>query len=203
MPTDPKLETRYLPLQTAGLELRAAEGDGMPTLVGYAAVYDSRSSDLGGFVETIRQGAFSQSLSRGVDVRALINHDSARILGRTKSNTCTVTNNQKGLRYEVPLPDTSYARDLVASIKRGDIQGSSFAFRTIEDAWREEILDGQRLVVRELIEVEVHDVSPVTDPAYPATEVGLRSLDVFRQQQIIRPGLAVLQMRLALAERGF
>ncbi|MDE2427044.1 MAG: HK97 family phage prohead protease [Elusimicrobia bacterium] len=195
------IETRTVVVGTCELELRAAgEGKKMPGLVGYPALYDSRSSDLGGFVETIRQGTFSGALQRAKDVVATINHDRGKVLGRYPDpGTVRLSNNQKGLRMEIDeLPDTSFARDMVESLRRGDVRGMSFAFRTIEDAWREEIVDGQKMVVRELRDLELHDVSVVTDPAYPATEVGLRSLELFRAKA--RDGIGMFEMRLRLAE---
>ena len=115
---------------------------------GYAAKYGTRSHDLGGFVETIQTGAFTRAIGEGQDVRALINHDAGLILGRTTSGTLKLSEDSTGLHYEVDAPDTSYARDLSESMKRGDVTQSSFAFRTRADDWAKE----GRTVLRTLIE---------------------------------------------------
>ncbi|NUR00422.1 MAG: HK97 family phage prohead protease [Streptomyces sp.] len=146
----------------------AAKGDGW-TFTGYAAKYGTRSHDLGGFKETIRSGAFTRALGEGQDVRALINHDAGLILGRTVSGTLKLSEDTTGLHYEVDAPDTSYARDLAESMRRGDVTQSSFAFRVREDDWQKE----GRSRLRTLIDLDLLDVSPVTYPAYEDTESGV------------------------------
>ena len=164
----PVMEVRKFDLAP---EVRAGD-DGSPRIVGYAAVFDSLSDDLGGFQERISVGAFTRALRDKPDVRALINHDPNLILGRTKSGTLTLAANQKGLLYTVDPPDTQYARDLQASMKRGDVDQSSFAFRTVKDEWNVE----NGIPTRTLLDVDVFDVSVVTYPAYPDTESSLRSV---------------------------
>jgi HK97 family phage prohead protease len=151
-----------------------AEGQ-PPKIVGYAAVFDSYSEDLGGFREIIRPGAFAAALAASPDVRALIDHNPSLVLARTKSGTLTIVEDAKGLRFELTPPDTTAARDLMASMKRGDISGASFAFdvRDFGDSWGK---DEKGKWVRELKSVNLYDVSVVTYPAYPATETALRSL---------------------------
>jgi HK97 family phage prohead protease len=154
-----------------GVEIRAEEGK--PTkIVGYAAVFNSLSEDMG-FREMVMPGAFDRALKEKHDVRALVDHDPARILGRTKAGTLTLTVDKKGLRAEIEPPDTQAARDAVTSVKRGDLDGMSFAFRTLTDDWR--MQDGE--AIRELIDLELLDVSVVAFPAYPATTVSARALD--------------------------
>lgn len=155
-------------------QLRAVGGDESPKIVGYAAVFNQLSKDLGGFREMILPGAFANALSG--DVRALKNHNVDLILGRTTAGTLTLTEDDVGLRYEIDPPDAQYARDLIVSIKRGDLDQSSFAFRVLEggESWREPD-QGEPLPVRVLHEVELFDVSPVTFPAYPTTSVATRS----------------------------
>lgn len=133
---------------------------------GYAAKFATRSHNLGGFVETIRSGAFGRAIQERQDVRALINHDSGLILGRTASGTLKLAEDSTGLHYEVDAPDTSYARDLAESMNRGDITQSSFQFVMRKDDWQRE----GRGRLRTLIDVDLLDVSPVTYPAYEDTE---------------------------------
>jgi HK97 family phage prohead protease len=147
------------------------------TVTGYAAVFNSRSNDLGGWFEVIKPGAFAKALSSGQEVRALFNHEPNYVLGSTKSGTLRLSEDDKGLRYEVDLPRTSYASDLVSLLERGDIRGSSFAFLpTATPTW-----SGS---VREVSEVELYDVSIVTSPAYDAaTVISVRSFHAFDEMR--------------------
>lgn len=168
-------ERRYFGTEVA--EIRAkTEGDGH-LIEGYAAVFDKLSDDLGGFRERVAKGFFKDVLDQ--DVRALFNHDSNMVLGRTKSKTLTIEEDSKGLLYEVKLPDTSYARDLRESVERGDISQNSFGFIVDEDHF-DQRQDGT--VVRTLIKArELIDVSPVTFPAYPDATISQRALDRFNE----------------------
>lgn len=163
-----------------GGEIRAAGGgDTEPTrLVGHAALFDVRSQDLGGFVEQIAAGAFAESIRRD-DVRALINHDSNLVLGRNVAGTLDLAEDERGLAFEIRPPNTSYARDLIESVARGDISQNSFGFIVEEDAW-EDVDSASPL--RTLKRVRLFDVSPVTYPAYTETEVALRTLEHLQAQ---------------------
>lgn len=155
-----------------GVEIRAE--DGKPTkIVGYAAVFSSLSEELYGFREMVMPGAFDRALKEKHDVRALVNHDENQILGRTKAGTLTLSVDKRGLKAEIEPADTQAARDAVTSVKRGDLDGMSFAFRTLTDAWRTQ--DGEQ--IRELLDLELVDVSVVAFPAYPATTVSARALE--------------------------
>ena len=153
-----------------GVELRE-EGDTL-TAVGYAATFDRFSQNLGGFVEQIRSNAFVSTLKQA-DVRALFNHEPDHLLGRSTTGTLRLSEDDHGLHYEVDLPNTTLGRDVAELLRRGDISGSSFGFRTISDEWGETD-DGYPL--RTLTEVALRDVGPVTFPAYTSTEASLRSL---------------------------
>lgn len=152
-------------------ELRARDDSG--AIEGYAAVFNSMSEDLGGFREVIMPGAFDRALSEAQDVRALWNHNSDHVLGRTKSGTLRLAIDDKGLRITADVPDTQAGRDAVVSIKRGDVDQMSFAFRTLTDEWR--MQDGE--MIRELLDLELLDVSPVAYPAYPETTISARALE--------------------------
>lgn len=161
---------------TEGVELRsAADGKGPGTLVAYAAVFGAESGDLGGFTERVMPGAFGKTLSEA-DVRAVVNHDPSQLLGRNRAGTLRMVEDGHGLRYEVDLPDTTAGRDLATSVERGDITGSSFKFRAIQQDWDTD--EGRALPLRSLTEVALADVGPVTFPAYSATDgkLALRSL---------------------------
>lgn len=145
-------------------------------LVGYGAVFNQRSENLGGFTEVIQPGAFDDVLSD--DVRALFNHDSNIILGRN-GTTMTLSVDPVGLRYEIDMPDTQMVRDMVLSpVQRGDVNQSSFGFSVDVDNWDE---DDEGRVTRTIVKVKrLYDVSPVTFPAYPDTSVAARSLESFK-----------------------
>lgn len=151
---------------------RRAEGE-PAHIVGHAAVFDSLSEELWGFREKIARGAFSKAIVND-DVRALWNHDPNFVLGRNKSGTLLLEEDDVGLRMDITPPNTAWARDLLVSIERGDVSGASFAFSAVGEKW--ERVDG--VIVRTVTEARLYDVAPVTYPAYPETDVGVRSLVV-------------------------
>jgi len=154
-------------------ELRIAlEGD-KRTIQGYAAVFDSMSQPLGAFREVIRKGAFKRSV-RESDIRALWNHDPNYVLGRKSARTLRLEEDDKGLQTRIFPPSTTWANDLMTSIERGDVSQMSFGFHMVKERWLDPGKDG--LPVRELLEVRLFDVSPVTFPAYQQTEVHVRAL---------------------------
>lgn len=152
-------------------ELRVKDDAESSVITGYAAVFNSWSEDLGFFKEQIAPGAFRATIKNG-DIRALINHDPNLIIGRTKNGTVRLWEDDKGLGFEVDLPETTYASDLRESIKRKDITQNSFGFQTIRDEWSG---DGRQ---RTLKEVKLFDISPVTFPAYKQTNVKLRLQEI-------------------------
>jgi len=198
-----EIERRNFPVE----ELRAiTDEEGLRHIVGYAAVFNSLSEDLGGFREKIDPGAFADTLNTG-DVRALKNHNSDYVLGRNKSGTLTLSEDQRGLKIDIMPPDAQWAKDLMVSIDRKDIDQMSFGFRTIDQMWEGEYPDE----IRTLMKVQLFDVSPVTFPAYPDTEVGLRSLEEYRTVNKVEDegnkaddyliGLSIRRKRLKIKER--
>jgi HK97 family phage prohead protease len=165
---DPRLERRSLPVR----ELRADKEAG--TIEGYAAVFDEETNIGGMFREVIKPGAFKRAIKEKQDVRALWNHDANHILGRTKADTLTIEEDRKGLWISIIPPNTRFASELVESIRRGDVDQMSFAFIATEEKWIEK---KDEPALREIIDVDLYDVSPVTYPAYEGTEVGLRTAE--------------------------
>lgn len=161
-------------------ELRAeSQGDEM-SIIGYAALFNTTSRNLGGFVERVAPGAFTRSLKDNADVKVTFNHDPNQVLGRTKSGTATVEQDERGLKFRCQLdPTNTMHRNLHASVKRGDIDECSFAFRAPKDGqtW-EENADGDNdiMAVRTLTDVDLVDVSAVTYPAYFGTKVDARAI---------------------------
>ena len=166
-----KIETRRLTVND--FELREGPaGEGM-SFSGYAAVFNSDSEPLP-FTERILPGAFSKSLRSRNNVRMYLNHDSTMLLATTRAKTLRLNEDERGLKVEADLPDTTVGRDLSTLIKRGDVDSMSFGFSVPArgDKWSD---DG---MVRELKEVKLYEVSVVTGfPAYAATSASVRSLD--------------------------
>jgi HK97 family phage prohead protease len=164
--------------------VRAEGGSKSPTLVGYAAKFNSLSGDLGGFRERIASGAFDRAMKERHDVRFLVNHDPNIILGRTKSGTLRLSQDDKGLRFECQLPDTQAARDVWASVQRGDMDGCSFAFSKPVDAWDTDTDEnGRQFARRTLRSFDLHDCSVVAYPAYDhGTSVDARGLTIVHAQ---------------------
>jgi uncharacterized protein len=150
---------------------RSDDGD-MPEISGHAAVFDQLSLDLGFFKEKIARGAFSNTLD--ADVRALFNHDSNFVLGRTTNDTLKLNEDSIGLKMDIKPPNTSWAKDLMTSIERGDIDQASFGFRVLKQSWSEDTEQDE--LIRTVEEVELFDVSVVTFPAFPQTDVQLREI---------------------------
>lgn len=164
------LETRTL---TRTPEVRAT--DKGRTIGGYAAVFNSEA-DIGGyFREVIAPGAFADALSQ--DVRALVDHDSGRVIGRTKAGTLRLKQDDTGLAVEIDLPDTTDGRDLGTLIERGDVSGMSFGFIVTKQRWDET----QDPPLRTVEAVDLREVSVVAFPAYDDTSIALRSLDKVRE----------------------
>ena len=185
--TQSTLERRFVPATELRVEASAPGG---PRIAGYAALFDSDSEDLGGFVERIAPGAFGEAIKTS-DIRSLFNHDANFVLGRVRADTLVVREDDKGLWMEVTPPDTSWARDLMVSIGRGDISQMSFAFRLAKggDEWKYET-DGNAIrTIRRV--AEIADVSPVTYPAYPDTSVAVRSRE---EWQTLREEWETLKM---------
>ena len=174
-----------------GLELtdESRDSDGeLPKITGYAAVFNKKSEDMG-FREIIRPGAFERTLKDGSDVRALADHDPGRILGRNTAGTLDLETNKKGLKITIHPPNTTAGRDTVESIRRGDLDAMSFGFRTVTDAWNDDFS------VRELLDVDLFDVSVVAFPAYPQTSAAIASRD---RSQLVKTEESVEDQRIRL-----
>jgi HK97 family phage prohead protease len=179
-----EIERRDYELADADELVVETRSDGRAAIVGYAAVYNRLSLDLGGFREEILPGAFDRILSkRGKDVVALFNHDSNIVLGRSSSGTLELSSDEKGLKYVV-TPPVSRA-DVLELIQRRDVRGSSFAF-TVEPK-NESFRTGEDgKAIRQIREVSgLYDVGPVLNPAYPSTSasVAMRSYEAWLATQ--------------------
>lgn len=161
-----------------------AKDEAKPVIEGYGAVFydpeDAKGTQYhlwGNVYERIAPAAFAKAIQGQDDVRSLFNHDSNIVLGRVSAGTLKLSIDNRGLWYEASPPDTQTIRDQVMSpIERGDVSGSSIMFipRRGGVVWREEEKDGIELEIRELIDVELWEVGPVTFPAFSSTTSGVR-----------------------------
>jgi uncharacterized protein len=180
--TVPKTETRAL---TNDIEVRKGGEGQSDVIVGYALKFNEESRDLGGFVEVIEPSALAGADM--TDVRALFNHDYSNVLGRTKNGTLKLEVDDVGLRYEINPPETAFANDLMISMRRGDVDQSSFGFIVDRDGGEKWTKDEKRsgLYKRTISRFKkITDVSVVTVPAYDATESGVaqRSLQDYKHE---------------------
>lgn len=155
-------------------EFTTREDGEQPVIEGYFAVFNS-NYDMGwDMTESIATGAFSKSLSN--DVRALINHDTTLVLGRTAAHTLELREDSHGLWGKISInPKDSDAMNLYERVKRGDVSQCSFGFNIVseETDFRE---DGS--VHWTITEADLHEVSVCTFPAYEATAVSARKHDL-------------------------
>ena len=165
----PSHDVRYIVNQ---FEARALDGS-EAVISGYASIFDRSSQVLGGgFVEQIKRGAFTKTLQeRGTqtsrdDIKALFNHSTDLVLGSKRAGTLKLSEDSKGLHYEVKLDlDITHHRSAFKMIERGDVTNSSFGFDVIEERWSvPERSDDP--VLREALETRLYEVSPTPFPAY-------------------------------------
>lgn len=172
------IETRVL-TDVQDLEIR--EVTGQPTrLVGYAAKFGATSEDLGGFRERIRPGAFAGSLRSSSGIAALYEHDSTRILGTTANGSLKLSEDDKGLRFELDVVNTSWGRDVLELVRTRTVGGCSFGFVTPKggDVFTTE---GGK-TIRELVNVDLREITITSRPAYRAASVSVRvAPDVLRR----------------------
>lgn len=166
--------------------LRNTEGEG-PVAAGYAAVF-YRADDpgteyvVGRVRERIAPGAFDRALAGNDDVIAKYNHDSNQVLGRTSNGHLRLSVDDVGLAYEIDLPDTQVGRDLVVSLDRGDVVGSSFAFDIAPGGITRDFSDGDVTIT--LTDLDLGDVGPVANPAYASTDAALRNDEDWQKHQL-------------------
>jgi len=185
--------------------MRAVENGKSKQIAGYAARYNVLShsirSEGNEFKERIAPGAFDRILRTKPDVVATFNHNNNFVLGRTSSGTLRLRSDASGLAFDCDLPNTTYAKDLYESIKRGDVSGASFAFKLgpgddifkVEDDEDDDSDSDSKILVRTINNFSgLYDISCVVGPAYPGTVVDVRH-DLItaemrsRIQQILTP----------------
>ena len=203
----PEIEIRHW----STCELRAA-GDSdakAPVIEGYGAPFNSVTtihSFFGSFTESIAPGAFTRSLKEFPDVRALVDHDTARIIGRTKAGSMELREDDSGLFVTVYPPPTQDGKDITENVRNGNIDGMSIGFMPFPGGVKwEESSEGEH---RTILEARLFEVSIVTFPAYEETTAAVRSQfqRVKEERDRLLPKKTFVDMgyyrkRLALAER--
>lgn len=172
------LETRLAPISVTRAE--AEDKTKIATLSGYAAVFEEEiemGGPIWGWREMIMKGAFVDTIKED-DPRGLYNHDTSLLLARQSAKTLRLKEDDKGLTFSMDLPDTSYARDLLAVVERGDMSGMSFGFDILEEtSVRPGEHDPEKRTLWKINKVKLHEISPVTFPAYEGTSVSVATRD--------------------------
>ncbi len=160
-------ELRFMPL-----EIRSDGDDEEKKAVGLGIIYDEWTELFPGFKERILRGAVKNDKT----VKSFFNHDPSMVLSTTRSKPALELNDtEKGLEYASPIPPTSYGKDLIVNLERGNVKGSSFAFSVSEKGaktWEDE-----GTIYREISKLHLYEIGPVTSPAYLATSANLRSAE--------------------------
>jgi len=176
------------------LEVRASSGidlDGKK-IIGRPVVYNSRSQDLGGFVEIISPKAFGESIKG--DIRALVEHDAKMILARTTSKTMSIGEDSQGVFVEITPPNTRTASELIESIERGDISGMSFGFTVNANGAMWDFDNDPAL--RTVTSANLHEVTITSLPAYQATNVEIAQRSLIEHKQSYSLDLAIKRMQM-------
>lgn len=170
-----KNETRFLKVDNVEIrKITEGEEESEQRFVsGTGIVYGEEVEIWDGFKETIRAGAFTESINSGNEIKSYFNHNASFVLSTTESNpTLVLKDETKNLFFESPIPPTTYGNDLTVNLERGNVRGASFSFTVQEDILVE---DDDGVYHREIVKGTLYEVGPVTNPAYPQTEVGARA----------------------------
>ena len=163
------MQTRTIPS-----EVQITNNGGKPRIEGYFAVFNSNYEIEKGYTESIAPGAFTDELH--ADVRALIDHESRLVLGRTTAATLELREDERGLWGGIDVnPNDTEAMNLYARVQRGDVSQCSIGFRIIDEGV-EEREDGT--VHWTIKKVKLYEVSCCTFPAYEETEISARKADI-------------------------
>ena len=174
-----KREKAIRDLKTKFTITRAAEGSNAEKVIeGYFALYEQETELFDGVYEIITKGAFDNTLNN--DIRALWNHNSQYVLGRSKNVSLEMKADDKGLFGTIKLPNTQYAQDLHELVQRGDIDQCSFGFNILGEDLEELANGGYRWRINE---IDLHEISVVTFPAYENTTVQARSKQIEQIEQ--------------------
>lgn len=176
--------------RSLGMSDIRAEEDNLK-IGGYFVLFNDETELYDGIFETVDSRALDKTLNN--DIRCLFNHDTSKVLGRTKSNTLTLEKDDKGLYGEVIInPNDKEAVSVYERVKRGDIDQCSFGFNILDEDQRLDERDNLHITLKE---IDLHEVSIVTFPAYPNTTVSARSkqLEDLKSQRLEARKKAMLE----------
>lgn len=177
--SESKTINNEIEMRSFNAEIRADDSE-KPKIKGQAAVFDVLSEDLGWFKEIIHQGSFGEIINTD-DVFALINHDPNLVLGRNKSGTLFLEENDKGLNFIIDPPSTTFANDLLITMERKDMDKCSFAFIVSDERW--EKVNGEN--IRHITKFKsLWDISIVTYPAFYQTSGQIFGKNIKTPQQV-------------------
>ncbi len=159
------------------VELRAEQReDGILRLAGIAAVFNTETVIWDMFREVFRRGAFKKTIKESDQVM-LWSHNRDFPMARKSRSTLSLKETEQGVEFEAELGSQTWAKDAYESIRRGDVQGMSFYFEPVKEAWpRNKESEKDKLPLREILEARLLEISPVVFPAYPTTQVEARSI---------------------------
>lgn len=173
------------------LEIRAISNEvqvDSRNITGYAVVFESNSEDLG-FIERIMKGAITDDTIKKSDVFCLLNHDSTKVLARSKygEGSLKLEIDERGLKYSFTAPNTDLGEELLEHLQRGEIDSSSFAFTVSLDEGSEKWYTVEGVQYRDIYKIEnLYDVSPVYQPAYQETTVSKRALEELEKHKTMQ-----------------
>lgn len=181
------IEKRFI--ETDEIEIRSTTPDGgneQKSVSGVGIVYNREAEIWPGFFERIKPGAFTRSISSNREIKSFFNHDPNAVLSTTRSDPkLTIEDTAAGLRFDSPIPPTTYGNDLKINLERKNVRGASFSF-SVNDEGDIITRDEKGVYHREIISGELYEVGPVTNPAYPQTKVGLRGVETLVQEMRTR-----------------
>jgi HK97 family phage prohead protease len=171
MPDDRTLRRQF---RSVPVNFQTRSDESGPVIAGYFAVFNNPTELWHGCIEQIAPGAFASSL--GGDVRALIDHDTRLVIGRTVAGTLSLREDANGLYGEIKINEhDSDAMNLYARVQRGDVSQCSFGFDIVAEDYVVSP-DGQTCTWT-IRDTKLYEVSVVTFPAYEATSVEARDSD--------------------------
>jgi HK97 family phage prohead protease len=159
----------YFDIRGMSIETRG-EDKKQSTVKGEAIVFNRLSRNLGGFKEEISPDSVDESLEKKSQ-KSYWNHNSDFVLGSVRAGTLRLDKTDTGVAFEIDMPDSDMHRGFLESIRRGDVDQMSFGFRCLDEAWS---INGEDEVVRTVKNMDLIEVSPVANPAYPQTSVSAR-----------------------------
>jgi HK97 family phage prohead protease len=169
-------------IRAVSTDFQTREENDTPHITGYFAVFNSTYEIGSGMTESIAPGAFAGTLAG--DIRALVNHDSTLVLGRTKAHTLELKEDERGLWGDITInPEDRDAMNLYERVKRGDVDQCSFGFNIVRE--ETEVKENGDIHWR-IQEVELFEVSACTFPAYEQTNISARTAqrDHIRARQL-------------------